>query len=514
MGARALMKTRVKTQFICQVCGVSSPKWYGQCGSCGKWNTLIEEVAEALNQSSFKKSSASKFPVPLDASELVTDSMRWSTGLKELDQVLGGGLVPGSYILLGGAPGIGKSTLLLQMSEGVASKGKPVFYVSAEESASQTRLRASRLALKNTGIFIANETSLEQIFHHAEKLRPKVLVIDSIQTVQLSGLGSAAGTISQVKECAGQLMNFAKNTQTTVFVIGHITKEGNLAGPRILEHIVDTVLSFDGDPHYHFRILRAIKNRFGASNEIGVFQMSSQGLLGEANPSKFFLEERGENSIGSVVFTAMEGSRPLLCEVQALVIKSYLSMPRRTAIGIDTNRLNMILAVLDRYLKVGFYQYDVFVSIAGGLKITEPAMDLAIAQALLSAKTEKVLSATSCFFGEISLTGQIRATTFCEERIKEARKLGFQSVYLPKGNKNKLPKTTHKNISLHGMQKVQDLHTSIKGVVIVEYALLLVTCVALALLFANMVVLGGSPDEHGFIVKKWFSVIKIIAEDI
>ena len=460
--------TKVRTQFVCQVCGTHSLKWQGQCNGCGQWNSLVEEIATQSTNPvsfSFKKSSTTSEPIRLGVTTVSSAaSARWDTGLPELDRVLGGGLVPGSYILLGGAPGVGKSTLLLQMAEGLSgsnvNKGKTVFYVSAEESANQTSLRAKRLSVKNNeSIFILNETSLEQIFHHAEKLKPDVLVIDSIQTVQLAGLSSAPGTISQVRECAGQLMNFAKSTQTAVFVIGHITKDGGLAGPRLLEHIVDTVLSFGGDPHYHFRILRALKNRFGPTNEIGVFQMSSQGLVGEPNPSRFFLEERGDDLIGSVVFTAMEGSRPLLCEIQALVLRSYLSMPRRTAIGIDISRLNMIIAVLDRYLKTGLFQYDVFLNVAGGLKITEPAADLAVAKALLSAKTGQAIDPTSCFFGEIGLTGQVRAGIFCEERIREAQKMGFRHIYLPKGNKNKMRDMSMKNVQLYGIQKIKELQS-------------------------------------------------------
>ena len=459
--------TKVKTQFVCQVCGIHNLKWQGQCNGCGQWNSLVEEVAMQPTTPisfAFKKPITTGGPIRLDAAAVSpTAHTRWSTGLAELDRVLGGGLVPGSYILLGGAPGVGKSTLLLQMAEGLSgstSKGKIVFYVSAEESASQTSLRAKRLSLKdNQSIFILNETSLDQIFHHAEKLKPDVLVIDSIQTVQLAGLSSAPGTISQVRECAGQLMNFAKSTQTAVFVIGHITKDGGLAGPRLLEHIVDTVLSFGGDPHYHFRILRALKNRFGPTNEIGVFQMSSQGLVGESNPSRFFLEERGDDLIGSVVFTAMEGSRPLLCEVQALVLRSYLSMPRRTAIGIDIGRLNMIIAVLDRYLKTGLFQCDVFLNVAGGLKITEPVADLAVAKALLSAKTGQAVDPTSCFFGEVGLTGQVRAGIFYEERIREAQKMGFKNIYLPKGNKNKMNTIQMKDVHLYGIQKIKELQS-------------------------------------------------------
>lgn len=451
------MKTKkTKTHFVCTECGVSSHKWQGQCSHCGKWNCIIEEIKSPPLHST-EINTKNKAPTTLYKKAQVTD--RKSTGIKELDRVLGGGLVFGSYILLGGSPGIGKSTLLLQMAEGLAQQDLKVFYISAEESLEQTSLRADRLKIKNkNNIFIFNETSIENIFHHTANIKPNILIIDSIQTVRLSEIPSSPGTVSQVRECAGQLMSFAKNTNTSVFVIGHITKEGQLAGPRLLEHMVDTVLSFEGDPHYQFRLLRALKNRFGPINEIGVFQMSSQGLQEVSNPSEFFLEERKKDLVGSVVFTAMEGSRPLLCEIQALSLRSYLSIPRRTAIGLDINRLHMITAVLDRYLKTGLSQCDIFLNLVGGLKITEPAADLAIAKALISAKKQEPVDKLSCFFGEIGLTGEIRACTFSEERIKEAQKLGFKNIYLPASNKKHLnKKNIGKDTQLTWVQSIKDL---------------------------------------------------------
>ena len=449
--------SKVKTQFMCTECGVSSPKWQGQCSHCGKWNCLIEEMVTQTPSRSRIVQSKKNHPSLLNKEKHSTQK-RSSTGIKELDRVLGGGLVSGSYILLGGAPGIGKSTLLLQMAEGLSTQGLKVFYVSAEESLEQTNLRAERLRVKNqNNIFMLNESSLENIFHHIKNIKPDVLIVDSIQTIQLSEIPSAPGTVSQVRECAGHLMTFAKNTNTSVFIIGHITKDGQLAGPRLLEHTVDTVLSFDGDPHYQFRLLRALKNRFGAVNEIGVFQMSSKGLEEVSNPSEFFLEERKEDLIGSVIFTAMEGSRPLLCEIQALVLRSYLSIPRRTAIGLDINRLHKIIAVLDRYLKTGLHQYDIFLNLVGGLKITEPGVDLAIAKALISAKKQEPVNKLSCFFGEVGLTGEIRACTFSEERIKEAQKLGLKIIYLPKGNKKHIENGIGKNCQLNWIQSIKDL---------------------------------------------------------
>ncbi len=459
---------KAKTHFVCRECGASSLKWQGQCRQCGEWNCLVEEVIPDpnLTSSSFKQSKKGKL-VRLGESVSGLAKERLSTGMAELDRVLGGGLVCGSYILLGGAPGVGKSTLLLQMAEGISRHGtnpnsRTVLYVSAEESAEQMAMRAKRLSVKKEQpIFVLNETSLDQIFQQAETVKPDVLVVDSIQTVYLSDLSSAPGSVSQVRECAGQLMNFAKNQRVAVFVIGHVTKDGQLAGPRLLEHTVDVVLSFDGDANYHFRILRALKNRFGATDEIGVFQMSSQGLTGVSNPSSFFLEERGNNLIGSVVFTAMKGSRPLLCEIQALVLRSYLPQPRRTAIGMDVNRLNMIIAVLDRYLKTGLAQCDVFVNIAGGLKVTEPASDLATAGALLSARFGTNINQECCFFGEVGLTGEIRASVFCEERVKEALKLGFKHIYMPEGNRKTILSSHSKLIdqksSLKGIKQIKDI---------------------------------------------------------
>ena len=448
---------KAKTQFICNGCGASTPKWQGQCPQCGQWNSMVEELRQATTPVRFKEAKqGGATPVQLSQQNL-SSTKRQATGIKELDRVLGGGLVSGSYILLGGAPGIGKSTLLLNTAEGLAQQGLKVFYVSAEESLQQTGLRAKRLGLKNQSrIFMLNETSLDNVFHHTEKIKPDVLIVDSIQTVYLPEFPSAPGTVSQVRECAHQLLHFAKNSSTSVFVIGHITKDGQLAGPRLLEHTVDTVLSFEGDPHYPFRILRASKNRFGAINEIGVFQMFEKGLKEVKNPSEFFLEERKENRVGSVVFTAMEGSRPLLCEVQALCVRSYLPMPRRTAIGVDINRLNKIIAVLDRYLKTGLHQYDVFLNIAGGLKITEPGVDLAMAQALLSSKKQQTVDKLSCFFGELGLTGEVRACTFPEERIKSAQKLGFKNIYFPEGNKKHLPDLKNK-VQLHTISSIQKL---------------------------------------------------------
>ena len=450
---------KVKTVYICQKCGADSPKWQGQCNSCKEWNCIVEEIIESPSAPynyTKQKNPLSNEPVLLNEHIAHTSALR-STGIHELDRVLGGGLTPGAYTLVGGAPGIGKSTLLLQMAEGLSQNGLKIFYISAEENLKQTELRAKRLSIKNNKrIYMLNETCLNNIFQCVKKLKPDVLIVDSIQTVYLSELSSSPGSISQVRECAGQLMNLAKSAQTAVFIIGHITKEGQLAGPRLLEHTVDTVLSFEGDPQYHFRLLRTLKNRFGPAGEIGVFQMSSTGLKEVKNPSEYFLEERSSECIGSVVFTSMEGSRPMLCEIQALTLRSFLHIPRRTALGVDINRLHKVIAVLDSRLKTGLSQYDVFLNVVGGMKMTEPGTDLAIAKALLSAKKQEPVQQDSCFFGELGLTGEVRACTFSEERVKESAKLGFKNIYLPKGNKKHL-NVKLKNTKLHFISSIKEL---------------------------------------------------------
>ena len=419
-----------KSIYICQNCGAQHLRWGGQCSQCKEWNTLVEEVER--KKSSKHRTSLSTAPLtPLTHKESLN---RVQTGLEELDRVLGGGLVSGSYILLGGHPGIGKSTLLLQMSEGLSQSGK-VMYVCSEESVHQTTLRAQRLKISSDSIFLLNESSIEDILSKAQELKPSFLIVDSIQSVHSVELESAAGTVSQVRECSQKLMDFAKSQSIPVFVIGHVTKDGSLAGPKVLEHMVDVVLSFDGQTQY--RILKSLKNRFGATNEFGVFQMTDGGLEEIKNPSQFFLEERGEDRIGSSVFAAIEGQRPLLCEIQALTLSSFLSMPRRTSIGIDIQRLHMILAILEKYFQIQLSKYDVFVNLVGGLKTTETASDLAVVAALLSSYHKKPLPPDTAFFGEIGLTGEVRSCHFAMERILEAKKIGFKTIYLP--NKVKAP---------------------------------------------------------------------------
>ena len=438
-----------KKKYICQKCGAASPKWEGRCSHCGEWNTLTEEIVEKAKNLFLKPSS--QVADLKSAAQETHNISREKTGIAELDRVLGGGLVPGAFVLLGGPPGIGKSTLLLQMSEGLSRRGKAL-YVCSEESIQQTGLRAKRLQIEEDNIFLYNESSVEEILKQAQKLKPKFLIVDSIQSVYLSELSSAPGAVSQVRECASVFMNFAKSSQTSVVIIGHVTKDGGLAGPRVLEHIVDAVLSFEGQSHC--RILKASKNRFGAVGELGIFQMSETGLQEVENPSEFFLEERGEDPVGSVVFTTMEGKRPLLCEIQALIVPSFLALPRRNSIGIEINHLHKILAVLEKYFQIPFSKHDVFLNLAGGMRLTEPAGDLAAAAAILSSYYKKPVAGHACFFGEIGLTGEVRSCPFGKERILEAEKLGFQSIYMPK---MLVPSSKIKTIPIQNIKELASL---------------------------------------------------------
>ncbi len=458
-----------KSVFVCQECGSQRPRWEGRCHDCGAWNSLVEE--KSLLSSRPSSSHARGWTInPAGESdhkikayrlnEAFTEGFnkRHLTDISELDRVLGGGLVEGSYTLLGGDPGIGKSTLLLQMAGGLAQKGFPILYVSGEESISQTALRAHRLGIETENISIASDSRLEAIIDLTRSLSPQVLIVDSIQTVYLQEITSAPGSVAQVRECASRLMSMAKSSGISVILIGHVTKEGNIAGPKVLEHMVDTVLSFEGDNSHQFRLLRALKNRFGATNELGVFQMSSDGMKEVKNPSEFFLAQRGKELMGSSVFTAMEGTRPLLCEVQALAAFSPMAMPRRTAIGIDLARVHLLVAVLDKHLNTKLFQNDVFVNVVGGLKLNEPAADMAMAASLISSISQNKINPHMCFFGEIGLTGEIRPASFGEDRIREALKLGFTQFLLPEANRQHLNAfTNHKEIQLNFIQHIREL---------------------------------------------------------
>lgn len=456
-----MAKTKSKSVYVCQSCGAQRARWEGRCTDCGEWNSLVEEKVQAGPSAestarglSSRESrgwairsgdtSVALSDVAKARSERVRpsgpDSDRVATGLHELDRVLGGGLVRGSFILVGGDPGVGKSTLLLQMAGGLAAQGSRVLYVSGEESVEQTGLRAERLGISAgaENVHLSAESQLDVIREMALAQKPDVLVVDSIQTVFLPDLASAPGSVTQVRECAANLMTLAKSHGIAVFVIGHVTKEGQIAGPKVLEHMVDTVLSFEGDKTHAFRLLRALKNRFGATHELGVFSMDSRGLIEVENPSELFLEERGENLLGSAVFCSMEGSRPLLCEVQALTLATPMAMPRRTSIGFDTNRVHLLAAILNRHLGLKLAQSDLFINVVGGLHLDEPAADFAVAAALVSTETERELPAKTCFFGELGLTGEARAVAFAESRLREARKLGFERFVVPASNKKQL----------------------------------------------------------------------------
>ncbi len=446
------MKT--KTFFHCQACGYTSPKWLGKCPDCQSWNSFAEErrVPSARLASSPILSGRSQ-PSPLSA---VTPGAahRTSSGLGEFDRVLGGGIVAGSVILVGGDPGIGKSTLLLQAVSHIAQKLGTVLYVSGEESPEQIKMRADRLAIHTEGIILLPETSLEAIIQTASTMRPNALVIDSIQTVFTEELSSAPGSVSQVRECAARLMLFAKKSDMPVFLVGHVTKEGELAGPRVLEHIVDTVLYFEGDRGHAYRILRTVKNRFGSTNEIGIFEMSDAGLLEVQNPSELFLLERPLQVPGSVVVASIEGTRPLMVELQALVSQTNFGVPRRTAIGVDFNRVSLLVAVLEKKLGFRLGAMDVFVNVVGGLKLVEPAVDLAIATAIASSVRDIPVDPRLFVFGEVGLSGEIRAVAHGETRLKEAAKIGFAQAVIPAGNRDKLRETF--GLNLRGVRNVEE----------------------------------------------------------
>ncbi|MFA7060920.1 MAG: DNA repair protein RadA [Pedobacter sp.] len=439
-----------RTVFTCQKCGSQSPKWLGKCPDCGAWNSMAEEVAGKPmpgGMSGERSRPVSICDVPAQS------ETRLETGVGELDRVLGGGIVPGSLVLIGGDPGIGKSTLLLQAMHNLAERAGEVLYVSGEESASQTRLRGERLNASHKRLLILAENSLEAILTHAAALKPSAMVVDSIQTVWTSTLESAPGSVSQVRESAGKLMLLAKGSGIPVFIVGHVTKDGAIAGPRVLEHIVDTVLYFEGDGSHPFRILRAVKNRFGSTNEIGVFEMKQEGLCGVDNPSELFLSERPLGVSGSVVTTSLEGSRPLLVELQALVTQTSYGVPRRTTIGVDHNRLALLVAVLEKKVGLHLGGQDIFLNAAGGVRLNEPAADLAMIMAVASSHLDKAIAPQTVVLGEVGLAGEVRAITQPEQRIAEAEKLGFLTCILPAGN---LKRLKNGKIRLQGVATVDE----------------------------------------------------------
>lgn len=444
-------------KFVCQSCGHESPKWVGKCPECGQWNSLVEEQAPVVSQMKVRQIITSSTPRSITDLEFNPEE-RTSTGIGEFDRVLGGGVVAGSAVLIGGDPGIGKSTLMLQAANSL-SKVEDVLYVSGEESAKQLRLRGERLGTLSPSLNILTENNIFAIEQSLLEAKPKFVVIDSIQTMYRDDIPSAPGSVSQVRECASYLVRLAKSSNIPVFFVGHVTKEGNIAGPRVLEHIVDTVLYFEGDTHRQYRILRAVKNRFGSTNEVGIFEMKESGLIEVKNPSKLFLEERSD-AAGSVTTVSIEGTRPLVVEIQALVSHSNTSMPRRSANGFDYNRALMLVAVIDRRVGVRLGDKDVYINVAGGIEVNEPAMDLPVAMSIISCHKDKKVDPDVIFIGEIGLSGEIRAVNQIEGRIAEASKLGFKSAVVPKGNMQELSKV--KGIKLIPVSNLMDAADHLK----------------------------------------------------
>jgi DNA repair protein RadA/Sms len=435
-----IVKRKSKTAFICQACGYESPKWLGKCPDCGQWDSFAEE-AEAASAGgparAMSRPGQRARPIPIDAVELA-DEARVSTQIQEFDRVLGGGLVNGTLVLIGGDPGIGKSTLMLQALHGLARGGHRVLYVSGEESIRQIRLRSRRLNAVDANLLVVAEVDMDTIMGMIEAEKPDVLVVDSIQTMYNPELSSAPGSVTQVRESAVRLMLMAKRTGVPTFIVGHVTKEGAIAGPRLLEHMVDTVLYFEGDRSHVFRILRAVKNRFGSTNEIGVFEMREGGLAEVPNPSAVFLSERPDGAPGSVVTACMEGTRPILVELQALASSTNFGTPRRTILGLDPNRVALLVAVLEKRLGMHLMGHDIFMNVAGGVKVHEPAVDLAVIAAVASSFTDRPVPQDTIVMGEVGLTGEVRAVSHLETRVLETQKMGFTRALVPRGNLERL----------------------------------------------------------------------------
>ena len=445
--------------FFCQECGYESSKWMGQCPGCRAWNSFVEEpVVKSSGKSAGKLGSGTAKPVTLEEIE-TSETERISSGMAELDHVLGGGIVPGSLVLVGGDPGIGKSTILLQVCKNLAGAGVSTLYVSGEESLRQIKMRAARIGTFSGNVKFMCETSLAEIEDAITKEKPKVVIIDSIQTMCNEEISSAPGSVSQVRESTSVLMQLAKKQGVMIFIVGHVTKEGTVAGPRVLEHMVDTVLYFEGDRHAAYRILRGVKNRFGSTNEIGVFEMREDGLSEVANPSEYMLSGRPENASGSVVACSMEGTRPILLEIQSLVCRTSFGIPRRTAAGTDTNRVNLLLAVLEKRLNLPLSSCDAYINIAGGIRMNEPAIDLAVVLAVISSYQDKPIDEKTIVFGEVGLSGEVRAVSMARQRVMEAKKLGFKRVILPKVSAQSMEPV--EGIQLVGVASVLDALRSI-----------------------------------------------------
>ena len=427
---------KAKTVFVCSECGNESPKWLGKCPACNSWNTFYEQKIEKYTEVNKIEKKINNTPKPLNT-YVGQETNRTSTGYLELDRVLGGGLVKGSLILLGGEPGIGKSTLILQLCEKVEGEGK-VLYVSGEESAEQIKLRADRLEVKNDDVFFLGETDIDVVKEAISETKPKLVIIDSIQTMYSDEISAAAGSVSQVREITSQIMRVCKSQQITTIIIGHVTKDGNIAGPRVLEHMVDTVLYLEGERYNTYRILRAVKNRFGSTNEIGMFEMRQEGMCEVANPSDILITERDDNPSGSCIVATIEGTRPILVEMQSLTAQTVFGMPKRTANGFDYNRLAVLIAVLEKRAGLAIGNHDVYLNVAGGIRLSEPATDLGIITTVASAYKNVPIPQTTVIMGEVGLTGEVRRINLIEKRLKEAEKLGFKTCIIPENNKKAL----------------------------------------------------------------------------
>lgn len=453
---------KTKTIFFCQNCGHQSPKWLGNCPSCGSWNTFVEEVVtgDSAKKGRLTASGIRRNTPKLLSSIEFNSEVRINTGDNELNRVLGSGLVAGSVVLVGGEPGIGKSTLMLQIA--LAMKEKVVLYVSGEESEQQIRMRANRLGGGESDCLVLTETSLDELFMQIENVQPQVIIIDSIQTLHASAVESSAGSISQIRECTGQLQQYAKLNNTPVFLVGHITKEGNIAGPKALEHIVDTVLYFEGDRNYGYRILRSVKNRFGSAHEIGIYEMRDTGLRQVSNPSELLISQRDENLSGIAIAATLEGMRPMLIEIQALVSSAAYGVPQRSTTGFDARRLNMLLAVLEKRNGFRLTHKDVFLNIAGGIRVDDPAIDLAVVCAVLSSNEDMPINPKTCFAAEVGLSGEIRAVNRLEQRIAEAEKLGFEKMFVSGYGFKKLAKDKYE-IGIVPVERVEHVFRHLFG---------------------------------------------------
>ncbi|WP_026834413.1 DNA repair protein RadA [Eubacterium xylanophilum] len=451
-----------KVIFYCKECGNETSKWQGQCPACKAWNTLEEAPSERIVAGKSVKTSVKVGDVtPTRYKDITTEKeVRTGTGMAELDRVLGGGIVAGSLVLVGGDPGIGKSTLLLQMCRNLSKEGKKVLYASGEESLKQIKMRGDRIGEFSDSLFLLSETNMTAVEMAIEKLEPEVVIVDSIQTMYEENIDAAPGSVSQVREITAVLLRIAKKNSISIFIVGHVTKEGNVAGPRMLEHMVDNVLYFEGDPSASYRILRAVKNRFGSTNEIGVFEMREMGLVEVPNPSEYMMQGKPVGEPGSVVACAIEGTRSFVIEVQALACNTYFNVPRRTAAGTDYNRVNLLLAVVEKRLGMQLSSYDIYVNVAGGLRITEPAMDLGIVAAVVSSFKGKAIPDDMVIFGEVGLVGEVRAVTQCEKRVVEAAKSGFKQCIMPMTNLENIQKSgqlKNSDIKLVGIRNIREL---------------------------------------------------------